>query len=76
VPSHFSHCASQELVVEALEGKELEFLSRLTICRQAGSIFEENIRAEVRLVGSHLRGDRRPASGQLGDLTLPARCLV
>jgi len=24
---------------------------------------------EVRLVGSHLRGDRRPAHGQLGALT-------
>jgi len=33
----------------------------------------EGILAEVRVVGSHLGGDRRPTHGQLGDLTLPAR---
>jgi len=36
----------------------------------------EGILAEVRVVGSHLGGDRRPTHGQLGDLTLPARRLA
>ena len=39
-------------------------------------IRRESILAAVRVVRSHLRGDRRPVHGQLGDLTLPARCLA